>query len=61
MTDPETQILIQTIFTVALWLLALIISLLLLYMVIRLGITHGMLSYARQLDEDKGKQRYLGK
>ena len=61
MTDLDTQILMQTILTVALWLLALIISLLLLYMVIRLAITHGMLSYSRQLAEDRGGQRYIEK
>ena len=36
-------------------LLSLIIGLLLTYMVIRLAITHGMLSYSRQLAESRGQ------
>lgn len=34
-------------------LLGLIINLLLIYMVIRLAITHGMLSYSRQLADER--------
>jgi hypothetical protein len=47
--DPNTWLL-----TTALWLLGLFISLLLAYLVIRLAITHGMLSYSRRLEEDRG-------
>lgn len=36
-------------------LLSLIIGLLLIYMVVRLAITHGMLSYSRQLAESRGQ------
>jgi uncharacterized membrane protein YedE/YeeE len=35
------------------------ITLLLLYLVIRLAITHGMLSYARHRDEEQKFQRYV--
>jgi hypothetical protein len=34
-------------------LLSLLIGLLLMYLVIRLAITHGMLSYSRQLADDR--------
>ncbi|WP_404430695.1 hypothetical protein LG299_12475 [Microbacterium lacus] len=34
-------------------LLVLIVNLLLIYMVIRLAITHGMLSYSRQLEANR--------
>lgn len=38
---------------IAAGLLVLIINLLLIYLVIRLAITHGMLSYSRQLEESR--------
>lgn len=41
------------IFMIAAGLLVLIINLLLIYLVIRLAITHGMLSYSRQLEESR--------
>lgn len=48
--EPATWILL-----IAGSLLVLIINLLIFYMIIRLAITHGMLSYSRQLaDEQRG-------
>lgn len=41
------------IIAIAAGLLGLLINLLLIYMVIRLAITHGMLSYSRQLADDR--------
>ncbi|WP_157535977.1 hypothetical protein [Microbacterium sp. Root166] len=53
-TDPNYWIVL-----VASGLLGLIVTLLLIYLVIRLGITHGMLSYTRQLEEERRPaQRY---
>ena len=45
------------IISISIWLLGLIIGLLLAYWVIRLAITHGMLSYSRQLAEDRAPLR----
>lgn len=41
------------IISICISLLAMIIALLLFYMVIRLAITHGMLSYSRQLEASR--------
>jgi hypothetical protein len=41
------------IISIAISLLGLIVSLLLAYWIIRLAITHGTLSYSRQLAEDR--------
>lgn len=41
--------------TILVGLLAWFINLLIIYLVIRLAITHGMLSFARQRDEDAGQ------
>lgn len=46
--DPMTWV-----FTIAVGLLGLVLNLLIIYLVIRLAITHGMLSYSRQLSEDR--------
>lgn len=46
--DPLYWILLITVS-----LLVLAVNLLLMYLVIRLAITHGMLSYSRQLAEDR--------
>jgi len=54
--DPTYWILVITV-----GLLTLVINLLLIYLVIRLAITHGMLSYSRQLEDDRrGGQIYRG-
>lgn len=51
--DPNTWLL-----AIAIWLLGLFISLLLAYLVIRPAITHGMLSYSRRLEEERGARVY---
>ena len=56
MTDDQILLLVASIVG---GLLVLTINLLLLYLVIRLAITHGMLSYNRQLEEDRRHQRYV--
>lgn len=48
-TDPSAYWLL----TIGLWLLGVVVSLLLAYLVIRLAITHGMLAYSRRLEEDR--------
>lgn len=47
-TDPAAVLI-----AFGLWALGVFISLFLLYLVIRLAITHGMLSYSRQLDDER--------
>jgi len=49
-TDPATA----WILAILTWLVGTFIACLLLYLVIRLAITHGMLSYQRQLEEERG-------
>jgi len=49
-----SNVTLVTIATLAGWLLGLIIGLLLLYMVIRLAVTHGMLSYHRRIESERG-------
>ncbi len=41
------------VLTITIWLLGVVVTLLLAYLVIRLAITHGMLSYSRQLEEQR--------
>lgn len=53
--DPLTWV-----FLTALGLLGVLLNLLLIYLVIRLAITHGMLSYSRQLEEDRRAPVFRG-
>lgn len=46
--DPASPVI-----TIALGFLGLFITLFLIYLVIRLAITHGMLAYSRRLEEDR--------
>jgi hypothetical protein len=48
------------ILAIAMGLVLLFINLLLIYLVIRLAITHGMLSYSRKLDDDRRAPVYRG-
>ncbi|WP_242089607.1 hypothetical protein [Microbacterium lacticum] len=50
--DPE-QILLLTIMNIALGVLGVVISCLLLYLVIRQGVFHGLRAHTRWIDEGK--------
>lgn len=52
-TMPTADSPLYWIVSISIGLLCLIIWLLLMYLVIRLAITHGMLSYQRQLANDR--------
>lgn len=51
--DPATPFI-----AFGLWAFGVFVALFLLYLVIRLAITHGMLAYTRALDEERGMTRY---
>ncbi|MEI3846951.1 MULTISPECIES: hypothetical protein [unclassified Microbacterium] len=45
---------------ISIGLLVLLVNLLLVYLVIRLAITHGMLSYSRQLEDERSAPVFRG-
>ncbi len=51
---PENAVLLMTIGSIAAYALGVIISLLLLYVVIRQGVFHGLRAHTRWIDNGKG-------
>ncbi len=51
--DLESQISLFWIFNIAMGLLAVVISCLLMYLVIRIGVFHGLRSHTRWVDDGK--------
>jgi hypothetical protein len=54
MTPEQQQAMLATVAAFASWALGLIIGLLLLYLVIRQGVFHGLRAHTRWIDEGKG-------
>lgn len=51
--DPSTEALLQIIMWIAIWAISVIVSLLLLYLVIRQGVFHGLRAHTRWIDNGK--------
>jgi len=56
--DLDTSIALASALGIALWIAAVLISLLLAYLVIRFGVFHGLRAHTRWVDDGKDVRRY---